>query len=214
MSLIEENWNYEVDILHIENSYFVNFKSVITNYFESALKTLENSVWADNYRNLNGQKPSNDDDLTNLMEKNKTLRQEIDLKVKNVQKQQNRYSTIKQDQKLLSQEIKEKHEAFLMAKKYYKKFLRIYFTIESKNEDNQTIFVQFFTEAKKDSECYSIRLLRHSKTAKYQLLSTNPNINFVKEIQKKLNKNNDLPGALCCIKQIFEAMKTSIHMKY
>lgn len=68
----------------------------------------------------------------------------------------------------MSQEIKETHEAFLMAKKYYKKFLKMYYTIESKSEGSQTVFVQFFTEAKKESENYTVRLLRDTKTGSYQ----------------------------------------------
>lgn len=72
------------------------------------------------------------------------------------------------DHKLLSQEIKETHEAFLMAKKYYKKYLKMYYTIESRNGGMQTIFLQFFTEAKKESENYSVRLLRDTKTGFYQ----------------------------------------------
>lgn len=72
------------------------------------------------------------------------------------------------DQKLLSQGIKETHEAFLMAKKLYKKYLKIYYTIESRIDGSQTIFVQFFTEAKKESENYSIRLTRDTKIGRYQ----------------------------------------------
>lgn len=72
------------------------------------------------------------------------------------------------DHKLLSQEIKETHEAFLMAKKYYKKFLRIYYCIEKRYNDTQVVFVQFFTENKKDNENYSVRLLRHTNTGQYE----------------------------------------------
>lgn len=72
------------------------------------------------------------------------------------------------DHKLLTQEIKETHEAFLMAKKYYKKFLKIYYCIEKRSSDTQVIFVQFFTESKKDNENYSVRLLRHTTTGQYE----------------------------------------------
>lgn len=72
------------------------------------------------------------------------------------------------DQKLLSQEIKETHEAFLMAKKYYKKFLKMYYTVETRNTESQMIFIQFFTEAKNDSDNYSVRLLRDCKTGHYK----------------------------------------------
>lgn len=71
------------------------------------------------------------------------------------------------DQKLLSQEVKETHEAFLMAKKYYKKFLKLYYFIENRSKEKQTIFLQFFSETKKDSEKYSVRLLRDTKSGNY-----------------------------------------------
>lgn len=44
----------------------------------------------------------------------------------------------------------------------------MYYTIESKSEGTQTVFVQFFTEAKKESENYSVRLIKDSKTGCYQ----------------------------------------------
>lgn len=75
------------------------------------------------------------------------------------------------EQKVLSREIKDTHEAFLMAKKYYKKYLKIYYTIEARKGDEQTIFVQFFTEAKKDMDLYSIRLLCDTKTGNYECKS-------------------------------------------
>lgn len=55
-----------------------------------------------------------------------------------------------------------------MAKKYYKKYPKIYFTVQAWKGDKQTIFVQFFVEAKKDTDLYSVRLLRDSKTEVYE----------------------------------------------
>lgn len=55
-----------------------------------------------------------------------------------------------------------------MAKKFYKKYLKIYYTIEARKGDKQTIFVQFFAEAKKDTDLYSIRLLYDTKRGLYQ----------------------------------------------
>lgn len=71
------------------------------------------------------------------------------------------------DQKLLSQEIKEKHEAFLMAKKCYKKFLKMYYSVDPKIDCKQAAYVQFFTEAKKESDNYSVRLIKNLESGKY-----------------------------------------------
>ncbi|CAH2037468.1 unnamed protein product, partial [Iphiclides podalirius] len=159
--------------------------------------------------NNHGMAKDCDDDLKNIMENNKNLRHEIDIKIKELQRQQVRYKTFKHDQKLLSQEIKEKHEAFLMAKKSYKKNLKMYYTIESKIDNKQTSYIQFFTEAKKDSDNYSVRLLKNLESGKYELFSTNPKLKDFKEIQRKLEESNDPPGALCCIREFFLAVKSS-----
>lgn len=67
----------------------------------------------------------------------------------------------------MSQEIKDTHESLLMAKKYYKKFLKFYYTIEKTTDSKQIIFVQFFTESRKEGDKYSIRLNRDLKTLHY-----------------------------------------------
>ncbi|XP_013143108.1 PREDICTED: uncharacterized protein LOC106106989 [Papilio polytes] len=209
MCTVEGNWNYEFDILNIEKSNFTNFEIIMKNFQECALKTFENTFTADNHTSKDITQKS-DDDLRDLIEKNKTLKQEIDIKLKELQQQQKQYETFKQDQKLLIQEIKEKHEAFLMAKKYYKKFLKMYFTIESKKDNSQTIFIQFFTEARKDSGKYSVRLQRDISKCKYELLSTNPQLKNFKELQRKLQETNDVPGVLSCIRKSFLTIKDSI----
>lgn len=71
------------------------------------------------------------------------------------------------DHKLVTNQIKETHESLLMARRCYKNFLNFYYTIESRAKDQQVIFVQFFTESKRDSEKNSIRLLRNTQTGKY-----------------------------------------------
>ncbi|CAK1596146.1 unnamed protein product [Parnassius mnemosyne] len=203
---MEGNWNYEINVRNIDTCCLAAFELHDNELRECILKTIEESFLTVKYNHSNATQ-NYEDDIRSLMEKNKTLRQEIDIKVKDLQRQQAQYETFKHDQKLLSQEIKERHEAFLMAKKYYKKFLKIYYTIETKNDDKMTIFAQFFTEAKKDSENYSVRLLRNKENATYELLSTNPTLENFKEIQRKLKESNDIPGALCCIRQSFLNVK-------
>ncbi|XP_013169084.1 PREDICTED: uncharacterized protein LOC106118870 isoform X2 [Papilio xuthus] len=182
-------------------------RHTITNQIVSLLESLYFKFAEDRtYKDITQK---SDDDLRDLIENNKTLKQKIDIKLKELQHQQKQYETFKQDQKLLIQEIKEKHEAFLMAKKYYKKFLRMYFTIESRSNDSQTIFVQFFNEARKDSEKYSVRLLRNICKCKYELQSTNPQLKNIKELQRKLQDTNDVPGILSCIRKSFLTIKDS-----
>ncbi|KAI5651863.1 chromosome segregation protein spc25 domain-containing protein [Phthorimaea operculella] len=180
--------------------------------FDTRINSLRNEVL-----NLNGFKkqmydnndisPSHDEELKTLIEKNKQLRNEIDKKLEELNKQKSEYETYKQDQKLLSQEIKDTHEAFLMAKKFYKKNLKIYYTIETRSNEKQTIYLQFFTEAKKECENYSIRLLRNTKTEHYELLETKPKLKKFDELKTTLQETNDVPGVLCDIREAFLKIK-------
>ncbi|KAF9424059.1 hypothetical protein HW555_000768 [Spodoptera exigua] len=209
MSIIEENWNIQYNLKRIEETSYLEFESKVESIHDNFLGVLENGFklkklnWSSNLTH------NHDDELKSLIERNKQMRQDIDKKLEEFSQQKIQYENYKKDQRLLSQEIKETHEAFLMAKKYYKKFLKMYYTIESKSPGKQTIYVQFFTEAKKESENYSVRLQKDTKSGCYHLSSVTPKITDFKELQKKLDETNDVPGALCCIRQAFINIKTN-----
>ncbi|XP_053607624.1 uncharacterized protein LOC128673654 [Plodia interpunctella] len=202
MSVFHDDWNFRFDAQDIDKAS--NFKSKLLDLHEQILNLLDDEFKLSNIVYNGGSlAQSHDQELKMLMEKNKQLRQEIDCKLEGITRQQSQYEKYKQDQKQLSQEIKETHEAFLTAKKYYKKFLKMYYTIESRDIDKQTIFVQFFTESKKDSENYSMRLLRNTNTGNYELLCMTPNLPNFKEVQRKLKETNDVSEALCSVRQAF-----------
>ncbi|KAL4712290.1 hypothetical protein ACJJTC_004052 [Scirpophaga incertulas] len=210
MSGIDDKWNIYINIVDVENEYFKVFESKINNINDSVLRLLEDRFVKNVGHTNNGNIEINSDiKLQLLIVQNKELRHEIDKKLEEVSRHQTKYENLKKDQKLLSREIKETHEAFLMAKKLYKKYLKIYYTIEENKNEKQTIFLQFFTEAKKESESYSIRLSRDTISGKYQLLSTNPKFTTVKELQERLRDTNDVPEFLCCIRQTFIMMKAN-----
>ncbi|KOB77121.1 Protein translocase subunit SecA [Operophtera brumata] len=140
MSVIDDNWDYSIDLHHFDNVSYYELKATICNIKELILHELEDSYKLHKFVYNGKVAQSHDDELKDLVEKNRILRNEL----------------------------KETHEAFLMAKKYYKKFLKMYHTVESMNSETQTIFLQYFTEAKRDSQNYSIRLLRNIKTRQYQ----------------------------------------------
>ncbi|KAM3964377.1 uncharacterized protein ACR2FA_001352 [Aphomia sociella] len=207
MSVIDDIWDYQLDLHTIEEENYSEFDVKISNISEHIIKLLEDGFKRQSF-NYNGiVAQNNDDELRNLVDKNKQLRLDIDVKLEEISQHQSRYEHFKQEQKLLSQEIKETHEAFLMAKKYYKKFLKMYYTIESRSNEKLTIYVQFFTEAKKDSDNYSVILTRDSKTGNYELISASPKLQIFKEVQKRLKETRDLPGALYCIRQAFIYIK-------
>ncbi|XP_045448495.1 uncharacterized protein LOC123656926 [Melitaea cinxia] len=207
MSVIEANWSYKINIDEIEANLYSNFELSLSSLCENVLKALEDGFLIENINFQANLAQTYDEELRRLIESNKELRQAIDLKLNQLTGKQMQYENYKKDQKLLTKEIKETHEAFLMAKKCFKKFLKIYYTIESRNKDSQVIFVQFFTEAKKDTENYTVRLKRNIKTRSYELQSIHPKLKNFKEFQKKLEENNDVPGLLCCLRQAFMTIK-------
>ncbi|XP_026752721.2 uncharacterized protein LOC113512947 [Galleria mellonella] len=210
MSVIEDVWNFQFDLHDIEKENFSEFNLKVNNMNEHIIKLLDDGFKSPTYNyNVNMAQHHDDDELKNLIDKNKQLRQDIEVKLEEIARRQTRYEQCKQDQKLLSQEIKETHEAFLMAKKYYKKFLKMYYTIESRSTEKLVIFIQFFTENKKDSDNYSLSLSRDSKSGNYDLLNVTPKLPIFKEVQKKFKETNDLPGALYCIRQAFVHIRTS-----
>lgn len=56
----------------------------------------------------------------------------------------------------------------MLAKKYYKKHLKMYYTIDSKSDNVQIVIVQFFTESKKDSNNFSICLRRDTSSGCFE----------------------------------------------
>ncbi|XP_063824966.1 uncharacterized protein LOC135074563 [Ostrinia nubilalis] len=210
MSVIEE-WSFQNNIRDIDVDLFDNFAQVINIKRDNILILLDDGFKVQKCIFNGTINVNNDDELQILNEQNKQLRCDIESKIEELGRQQNKYESYKRDQKLLSQEVKETHEAFLMAKKCYKKFLRVYYSIEKRNKDKQTIFFQFFTESKKDSENYSVRLIRDSKSGYYELLSTTPKLNSLKELQRRLKETNDVPGIMCSIRQAFVVIKENKH---
>ncbi|XP_046959511.1 uncharacterized protein LOC124529690 [Vanessa cardui] len=209
MSVIEAKWNYKISLSEVEDSFYSNFELQLNNICENVLKALEDGFLIESINYQANIAQTYDEELKLIVENNKELRQEIALQLNEITRQQTQYENYKQDQKLLTQEIKETHEAFLMAKKCYKKFLKIYYSIESRNGNSQVIFVQFFTEAKKDTENYSVRLLRNMESGKYELQSIYPKLKTFKDLQRKLKETNDVPGVLCCLRQAFMLLKDS-----
>ncbi|XP_041978448.1 uncharacterized protein LOC121732583 [Aricia agestis] len=208
MNFIAENWEFRKDIREVEKNRVNLFEVERNSWNEQILRLMEDNFIFNNVKNKKTATLSNDEELKLLIDENKELRQEIEYKLKDLSKNQDQYETYKKDQKLLTQEVRERHEAFLTAKKYYKKFLKIYFTIESRSKDTQTVYVQFFTESKKEPDYYSVRLVRNIKTGNYDLQSANPKLKNFKELQKRLLDTNDVPGVLCYIRQAFLKMKS------
>ncbi|XP_038211866.1 uncharacterized protein LOC119832278 [Zerene cesonia] len=213
MSVIEDTWDGLINLNDIEYKTHINFEKSLATLTEQVTNILDEYLGKQKPNILENKACSSDEYLQHIVESNTSLKQEIDLKLLDLTQKQSHYKNFKEEQKLLTKEIKETHEAFLMAKKYYKKFLKLYYTIESKDMEKQVIFIQFFTESKKDVENYSIRLLREPKIGKYQLQAMTPKLTLFKDIQLILGEKNDVPGILCCIRDEFKSIRESKKLK-
>lgn len=94
MGNVFEDWNYEFDIKEIENSSNHLFELEMKRLGESVVKALDNA--------FNTIKVEDDEDfvrsneeLRSLLEKNKELKQELEMKQKELKQQQTQYETSK-----------------------------------------------------------------------------------------------------------------------
>ncbi|XP_004927035.1 uncharacterized protein LOC101745476 [Bombyx mori] len=207
MSTFEDDWNFQINIEDIEKKNFEEFEKSLRYINDHVFKLLEETFKTQRLDYNCGTGRSHDEELKLLIDKNKQLRQEVDNKTNEILILQTKYENYKKDQKLLSQEVKETHEAYLLTKKFYKKKLKMYYAIESREAEKETIFIQFFTECKKDPENYSVRLLRNTKLRHYQILQISPKIKIEKELKQKIYIPDDVSALLCCIRQEFLNIK-------
>ncbi|VVC87318.1 unnamed protein product [Leptidea sinapis] len=208
MSVIENTSDYLINLNAIQEDALLSFESCLNSISERVLHLLHQDSLGLHLNSKENQLSKNEEDLHSLIEINQKLRHDIEFKIKDLKIQQTQYDNFKQEQKILSNEIKETHEAYLRAKKYLKKHLKFFFTISETNDTaDQVIFVQFFTEARKESECYSVKLSRNIKSQKYTLLNINPELKISKDIQRLLQEDNCVPGVLSCIREAFRVLK-------
>ncbi|XP_073945320.1 uncharacterized protein isoform X2 [Choristoneura fumiferana] len=167
MSVFDEAWDFRLDLMESESKMLCDFKANVCHLSKQISNQLE-EFQVQNFNYSGNACRNSDDELKIITERNKQLVHEIKTKVEEYERQQIQYGKFKSDQKLLAKEIKDTHEAFLMAKKYYKKYLKIYFTVEARKDGKQQIFLQFFTEVKKESKEYSVQLLKDTNTKRYE----------------------------------------------
>ncbi|CAK1547188.1 unnamed protein product [Leptosia nina] len=204
MNVVEESLNF----MALEDVLFKNTEADINSCTQEILSIFQNTFPKAIPYNDDNSAHTHEEQLQILSNSNQSLRKEIDEKIRGLAIQQSQYENYKQEHKFLTCKIKDTHESFLMARKCYKKYLNFYYTIESRDKEQQTIFVQFFSESKSDSEKYSVRLLRNTKTGKYSLLSIHPKDKInLKDAQIILEENNNVPGLLSFIRQKFYLLK-------
>ncbi|CAH4032574.1 uncharacterized protein LOC123715015 [Pieris brassicae] len=196
-----------LDFDKLEEKMYGIFKTSVLNYTQDILNLFDNRCILQKPAYRPNSANTLEEELDILHQLNKNLKKEIDENLEKLSQKQNEYESFKQDHKLITNQIKETHESLLMARRCYKNFLNFYYTIESKQIDQQVIFIQFFTQSKRDSEKYSIRLLRNTQTGKYSLQEINPTLKNNKYVVRILEHTNNVPGVLAYIRQGFVYMK-------
>ncbi|CAF4922109.1 unnamed protein product [Pieris macdunnoughi] len=196
-----------LDFDKLEEKLYGIFETSVLNYTQDILNVFDNRGILQKPAYLKNSANTLEEELDILHQLNKNLRKEIEENLEKLSQKQNEYEGFKQDHKLVTNQIKETHESLLMARRCYKNFLNFYYTIESRQTDQQVIFIQFFTQSKRDSEKYSIRLLRNTQTGKYSLQETNPTLKNNKYAERILEHTNNVPGVLAYIRLGFVLIK-------
>lgn len=95
MSVLEGNWDYEINIDEIEKEYFRNFESELNTLCNDVLKMLEDCFLLENINFQVNLAQTYDEELKLLIEGNKSLKDEIECKLKEVADRQTKYENYK-----------------------------------------------------------------------------------------------------------------------
>lgn len=92
MAVIEDCWNYRVDINSLKNGSYREFEARVCSLREDILNKNCFKIQKFSYNNVQ----SHEEELKCLLEENKLLRNEIDSKQEELAKQKSQYETFKQ----------------------------------------------------------------------------------------------------------------------
>lgn len=96
MSYEEDDWNYYINLDSIEESFFDNFDKCLRVLHEDIYDLLKDGQIKTHKYNYNSNNNENyDEELKRLIERNKEARQNIDLKLEDISKQQIQYENFK-----------------------------------------------------------------------------------------------------------------------
>lgn len=96
MSVVEENWVYQINIDDIEKNLFDNFEKELNILCENIPKVLEDNFLIENINHQVNLAQTYDDELKFLTEGNKELKQQIESKLKELSDRQTKYENYKQ----------------------------------------------------------------------------------------------------------------------
>lgn len=98
MSVFESDWNNQINFEDIEKHHYQDYVKSLKLYEEKIMILFENG-FNDQRFTYNGViDPNNDGQLLLLMDKNKQLRHDIDVKLEEIKRQQTKYESYKKGQ--------------------------------------------------------------------------------------------------------------------
>lgn len=95
MSVIEDNWDYIIDLNHVDKKSYFEFETTISSFKELVFQQLEDSFKVQKFVYSGKVAQNHDDELKDLVEKNKTTRNQIDSKLEELSQQQLQYEIYK-----------------------------------------------------------------------------------------------------------------------
>ena len=95
MSIIEEIWDVQVNLNLLEENSYIEFESKVVSLHEHVVNVIENGFRVNKYNCSNNVALNHDDELKTLIERNKQLRQDIDMKLEELSQQKIQYENYK-----------------------------------------------------------------------------------------------------------------------
>lgn len=99
MSVIEDNWDYNIDLYHFDNKSYSELEATVCSWMELILHQLEDGFKLQKYvYNAKGSGKvalNHDDELKDLVEKNKILRNDIESKLEELTQITHQYENYK-----------------------------------------------------------------------------------------------------------------------
>lgn len=95
MSITEEIWEVQINLNLIEENSYIEFEAKVVSLHEHVLNVIENGFRAKKYNCNNNVAQNHDDELKNLIERNKQLRHDIDSRLEELSQQKVQYENYK-----------------------------------------------------------------------------------------------------------------------
>lgn len=95
MSVIEDNWDYNIDLNNFDKKSFCEFETIVLSFKEHILQQLEDCFKVQKFVYSGKVAQNHDDELKDFIEKNRILRNQIESNLEDLSQQQHQYENCK-----------------------------------------------------------------------------------------------------------------------